>query len=171
MKLYGYQNFVNIFLLVISMTVVVSGQNILTDMDPLAHQRYDRMIIMSGGGDSSLHAAIKPYWRNDLVILADTFSHYTQNSRTGYQVQRIYDQQNEFVNPEGDPFYHLLYASDSSTLFQYTPDSLAALYRLSKHPLWKTFYKTPEFFYEVDVKDFYLRVNPILHLAVGQESN
>ena len=153
--------------LILAFAGPVSGQNILTEMDHLAHQRYDRMIILSGGGDSSLHSALKPYWRNDLVILADSFSYHTNSPVSGFQLQSIYDSQNEFINPAGDPFYQLHYSQDSTGLFHYTSDSLLSRYRLSKHPLWKTFYKTPAHFYEVDVKDFYLRVNPILHVAVG----
>ena len=171
MKNHPFRIVLVVMLLTLAVVIPGRAQNILTDMDPLAHQVYDRMIILSGGGDSSLHAALKPYWRNDLVILADTFSHYADSRITGYQVQRIYDQQNEFVNPAGDPFYQLLYKPDDSELFPYLQDSLVPRYRLSKHPLWKTFYKTPGYFYEVDVKDFYLRVNPILHAAVGYESN
>jgi capsule assembly protein Wzi len=167
-----FSHFVGVMLvLILAFAGPLGAQNILTDMDPLAHQRYDRMIILSGGGDSSLHSALKPYWRNDLVILADSFSYHTNSPISGFQLQRIYDQQNEFVNPAGDPFFQILYPQDSSGLYHHTSDSLLPRYRQSKHPLWKTFYKTPAHFYEVDVKDFYLRVNPILHAAVGHESN
>lgn len=152
-------------------TGVCLAQNILTEMDHQVHQLYDRMIIQSGGGDSSLHSALKPYWRNDLVVLADTFSRHSNHTISGYQVQRVFDQQNEFVNPAGDPFYQLIYSEDSTGLFRYTTDSLLPRYRVSKNPLWKTFYKTPAFLFEVDEKDFYLRVNPILHVAAGQESS
>src|SRR6187399_1491709 len=97
----------------------LGAQNILTEMDQLTHQRYDRMIILSGGGDSSLHSALKPYWRNDLVILADSFSYHTNSPVSGFQLQSIYDQQNEFVNPAGDPFYQILYSQDSTVMFHY----------------------------------------------------
>ncbi len=143
------------------------GQNILTEMDHDAHGRYDRMIILSGGGDSSLHSAIKPFLRSDLVVLANTFSDLAISPITQHQVQNIYNQNNEFVVP----------AADGNSSFHGYLDSIISFsidganrYQRSKHPLWNAFYKTPEQFFEVDVKDFYLRVNPILHVAVGKET-
>ena len=59
---------------------------------------------------------------------------------------------------------------DSANAFPYRHGVGSPGYRRSKHPLLNTFYKTPAHFYEVDVKDFYLRVNPMLHLAAGSET-
>ena len=124
--------------------IPVQAQNILTEMDHEAHRIYDRMIIMSGGADSSLHSAIQPYWRGDLVTLADSFAVHHRDTIARHQIQSIYNQNNEFVHD--------------------------ARYALSRHPLWNTFYRTPAQFYEVDVKDFYLRVNPMIQIAAGHES-
>jgi hypothetical protein len=146
------------------------AQNILSEMDHDAHRIYDRMIILSGGGDSSLHSAIQPYWRGDLVMLADSFSKYATSPVAKHQVQSIYDQNNEFVIPSGDIMAYYRNYSDSTKTFFYSEERQSSRYRTSKNPLWNTFYKTPANFYEVDVKDFYLRVNPLLHLAVGQET-
>jgi hypothetical protein len=41
----------------------------------------------------------------------------------------------------------------------------------SKKNLWNTFYKTPANLVEVDQKDFYLSVNPVLQLYYGKESD
>jgi hypothetical protein len=41
----------------------------------------------------------------------------------------------------------------------------------SKKSLWNTFYKTPANLVEVDQKDFYLSVNPVLQLYYGKESD
>lgn len=138
------------------------AQNILTEMDHDAHHQYDRMIILSGGGDSSLHSSIRPYWRSDLVTLADSFSRIAHSSADWHQVQSIWDQNNEFTRPEPeDSLSSNLLIIDATKAFPY---------RTSQHPLWNTFYKTPAHFYEVDVKDFYLRVNPMIRLAVGRET-
>jgi len=134
-----------------------SAQNILTEMDQDAHRIYDRMIILSGGADSSIHSALKPFWRGDLISLADSFSLYGLDPISRHQVQNILDQNNEF-----------LVSSDSLRFSAESQND--PRYSRSKHPLWKTFYRTPAQFYEVDVKDFYLRVNPIVCLGVGQES-
>jgi len=137
------------------------AQNILTEMDHDAHLIYDRMIILSGGGDSTLHSSIQPYWRSDVVTLADSFSLIAKSKTDWHQVQSVWDQNNEFTRPgPGD-----------STNTTFPSSSWATRYRQSKHPLWHTFYKTPAFLYEVDVKDFYLRINPMIRLGVGYEAN
>lgn len=41
----------------------------------------------------------------------------------------------------------------------------------SKKPVWKHFYKTPATFYEVDTKDFFLAVNPIVQYVVAKEAD
>ncbi|MEO6131777.1 MAG: capsule assembly Wzi family protein [Saprospiraceae bacterium] len=147
---------------------VLCGQNILSDMDHDARQEYDRMIILSGGGDPLLHSSLFPYWRSDLVVLADSFSHYAASSKEVHQMQMIWDQNNEFVNPSSSAIHFI----DSTQTFYYAEDIPGhPRYRLSKHPLWKTFYVTPAHFYEVDVKDFYLRIDPLLHFGIGRETN
>jgi hypothetical protein len=136
----------------------VVAQNILTEMDHDAHRIYDRMIILSGGADSSIHSALKPFWRGDLVSLVDSFSLISTDPISIHQAQFILNQNNEFV-----------LSADSAL---HDPGVLRAIgYSTSKHPLWHTFYKTPAHFYEVDVPDFYLRVNPILRLEAGQETS
>ena len=41
----------------------------------------------------------------------------------------------------------------------------------SKKPILKTFYKSPSNFYEVNTKDFFLAINPVIQFSVGKESN
>jgi len=170
MKITSIHSIILCLSLMICWMSALTAQNILTDMDHDAHRVYDRMIIVSGGGDSSLHSAIQPYWRNDLITLADSFLRYTQNPISKHQAQSIYDQNNEFVNPLSDQFAPTKHFTDSLKTFYYFTDSVSVRYRQSKNPLWNTFYKTPAHFYEVDVKDFYLRVNPMIHFAVGHET-
>ena len=150
----------------------LSAQNILSDMDHDARWEYDRMIILSGGGSPQLHSSIFPYLRSDLVILADSFYWHSSSAKDAHQIQTIWDQNNEFVRPSDSATTSEIQYVDSSLTFYYlNPDSSPTRYRLSKHPLWKTFYRTPAHFYEVDVKDFYLRLDPMLRLGVGRESN
>jgi hypothetical protein len=138
-----------------------SAQNILTDMDHETHRVYDRLYVLSDGADPLLHPAIKPFWRQDLVTLADSFSKHSVSAIAWHQLQSIYDQNNEFTRPDQ------LDSLPQSTLRN---ELFVQRYRLSTHPFWNTFYKTPAHFYEVDVKDFYLRINPILHISVGREN-
>jgi hypothetical protein len=41
----------------------------------------------------------------------------------------------------------------------------------SKHPIWKTIYKTPANFFQVDQKDFFLAVNPVLQFQFSKEKD
>ena len=146
-------------------TVSVQAQNLLSDLDHDAHHLYDRMYVLSDGADSLLHLSIKPFWRQDLVTLADSHIPFAISDVSAHQIQMIYDQNNEFTRT----------GSEDSTQ-QLLPGNVTGYalgiqrYRRSKHPLWNTFFKTPAQFYEVDVKDFYLRINPILNIDVGREN-
>lgn len=135
----------------------LTAQNILTDFDHDQHHTYDRMIILTGGGPLQLHSSIQPYWRHDVVALSDRYWSLADDTRSQYDAQRIWDQQNEFViaSPE---------LRDSVTGVVHNR------YRLSKKSLWNTFFRTPAHFYQVDVPDFYLRINPMFHLVAGRET-
>jgi Capsule assembly protein Wzi len=148
----------------------LSGQNVLTDMDHDAHQIYDRMIILSGGGDPLLHSSIKPFWRKDLVSLADSFSYQATDPVDIHNIRFIWDQNNEFIKHGMNSAGGSPYNDSINALILPSERIPFSRYRLSKHPLWNTFYRTPAHFYAVDVKDFYLRVNPVIHLAAGRES-
>lgn len=149
-----------------------SAQNILSDMDHEARQEYDRMIILSDGGDPLLHTSITPFWRGDLVILADSFLHHDPSSTDKHQLQAIWDQNNEFVKPGSlSPSLSFQNPDSAQTLHYSNEDPDVSRYRLSKHPLWNTFFVTPAHFYEVDVKDFYLRIDPLIRFGLGRETN
>ena len=148
------------------------SQNILTEMDHDARHVYDRMIIMTNGGHEMIHSSIFPYWRSDLIELANLFEAETISSIDAHLIQNIRDQNNEFIFPSDAQVHKSITFTDSTKTFYYTTDSIVPThYRRSKRPLWNTFYRTPAFLYEVDVKDFYLRVNPMLHFGAGRETN
>ena len=148
--------FVRLLTLVLLITAATTGngQNMLSEPDPDGWRIYDRMSVLSGGGPGLFHAGIRPLWRHDLVALADSVAGLAQapDRVTRFQVQQIWDQNNEFVRPAA------------------WPDSMDARYRLSRKPFWSVFYRTPAHLYEVDVHDFYLRIDPLLHFGVGRES-
>jgi len=130
----------------------MQGQHLLTDIDADAQAIYDRMAVLGGGGPALFHGALQPYWAHDVVLLADSFSRLATDRISRFQVERIWDQHNEFVRPDD------------------WPDAVDPRYRISRKPLWNTFFRTPQHLYEVDVPDFYLRVNPILHIGGGREN-
>lgn len=146
-------------------------QNIITSVDHDARHVYDRMIIKTNGGPAMMHSSLYPYWRSDLLKLADLMGSDVMSPEDAYEVQKIRDQNNEFLQREGVRLNRIVYA-DSSKTFYYIADSVSGIsFRESKKPLFNTFYRTPAFFYEVNQPDFYLRVNPLLHFSVGKETN
>src|SRR5829696_6870288 len=62
--------------------------------------------------------------------------------------------------------YTLYLAQASNIEFATNADSI-----VSKKRFLKTFYKTPANFYEVNVKDFRLVINPVFQYVVGREKN
>lgn len=129
----------------------VSGQPLLTDPDPDAWRIYDRIAVLTGGGGARFHAGIRPSWRQDVVALADSLVFLADDPVSIDQARQIWDQNNELVRPGN------------------WPDSTDLRYRVSQRPLWKIFYRTPSHLYEVDVKDFFLRVDPLFHMGAGYE--
>ena len=147
------------------------SQNILSEIDHDKRHEYNRMIILSGGVPE-LHPSIYAYWRSDLVSLADTFSSMAATKADWTTIQDMWDQNNEFVIDDlkrGGLETH--FADSTKTFYYKTFNDQTSRYRLSERPLLKTFYRTPAHFYEIDVKDFYLRVNPLIRLAAGKETN
>ena len=137
--------------------VWVAAQNILTDMDHEQHHVYDRMVILTGGGPLAFHSSIRPYWRHDVVALADSAWLMTADARMVADVEHIWKANNEFV-------------IDRPELVNLGTGVEVNRYSVSSKPLFKTFFKTPAQFFEVDVPDFYLRVNPMVYIAAGRES-
>lgn len=146
------------WLVALSCISIVRAQNILTDFDRDQHHIYDRMNVLTGGGPADVHSSILPLWRHDVVALADSFWRMAPSDAISLaDVQQIWNQNNEFVKQQPE-------------LVHPTTGVIINRYGLSKKALWNTFYKTPAHFFEVDVPDFYLRINPILHIAAGRET-
>lgn len=142
----------------------------MSEMDHNSRAIYDRMIILTNGGPLEMHSSIFPYWRSDLVSLADTVSGMILSDTDAHMLQTIWDQNNEFVIPS-DHNGRIIEYVDSTKTFYYVKDSTTAnRYRHSRRPLWNSIYKTPAHFFEVNQNDFYLRVNPLLRIAVGKET-
>ena len=108
----------------------------------------DRLDILSGV-NSPIHPELKYFSREDVAAYAlDVDTAATRLSRRDRQdLQYLFDDNNEWL-----------------------PDSSRHL-RRNEHPVLKTFYRTPANFYEVNVPDFQLRVNPLLNLQLGQQQD
>lgn len=128
-----------------------TAQPAITDPDADQWSVFDRMVVLSGGGGFQVHAGIRPRRRADEVAVADSFALVSTDRVSGFQRQQVYDENNDWVRPAG------------------WPEQPDARYRISRRPIWKTFFRTPAHLLEVDEDDISLRVDPLLHLGLGRE--
>lgn len=147
--------------------------------EPLGSPNYhaiERSLVLNGNV-SSLHTAVKPYRRGDIAEIA-AFS--LTEGPSGIDEQRylraIMDN-NEFLTPQVRERNEtivdtILYSPEAFTFRIRHGNALTEEYSIAaRRPLFKTFYKTPAHFYELDTRDFYLRINPLLNFGVGKESD
>ena len=109
----------------------------------------DRLDI-SSGVPAPFHAEVKSYTRKDAVNYAmavDAALDGTLSKLDRADLDYLYRDNNEWV-----------------------PDSIAER-QLRAKPWFKTFYKTPANFFEVNEKSFRLRVNPVFHFFGGNEAD
>lgn len=119
----------------------------------------ERMSIKYGV-PSGFHRAAKPYFRKDIVDLIFYWdSLQVLSPADDKDIQYLFDENNEWLLNEGQ-----IVRSDSGSGL----DSMG--YRFSKRPVLKHFYRTPAHFLEVNKKDFYLRLNPVLNVQTGRET-
>jgi hypothetical protein len=138
-----------------------------------AYSFVDRLMIISSA-DRQVHSSIKPYRRGDLIHFADQL--ISENNLSLIDLDNIhylYDDSNEFVAPAKEAYDPDLieYIDSTQTFYTWSSGtdnpSQVNRYRLSNKTLFGLFYKTPANFFEVNKKDFYLRVNPILSFGLG----
>ncbi len=148
----------------------IHGQNVLSDMDHEARHVYDRMFIELGGNVPQFHSSLFPYLRYDLITLAEKYNSQPDLDRIRqHDIQTVFDQNNEFII-EGKTEPVKIYSDSSRTFYSVADTASTSHYRYSRRPIFKSFYKTPAHFYQVDVPDFYLRVNPLIRFSAGRET-
>lgn len=106
----------------------------------------ERFDVLSGGR-TSLHTEIKGYERKKLFDLAmglDTTSK-EWSKRDQADILYLLNDNNEWLPPDHPA------------------------YRRTRRPAFKTFYKTPANFFEVNTAHFSLRANPMLHFQAGKQ--
>jgi hypothetical protein len=123
----------------------------------------DRMEIKQGKNTDINFSTLKPYSRRTIVQEAeyidsinrgnDSLEASTQGENTGSYLSRV-DEYN----------LHSLYM-DNSEWYSGSKETF-----LSKNPILKTFYVTKPNLIEVNTKDFFLVVNPVINLQIGAES-
>ena len=141
-----FKHLVRVFIVFAPLWAVAQSSGI--PLHAPTYHMLDRLDIMSGV-NSPIHPELKFYPRQDAAdytLAVDTLS-----SRLSWRdcadLQYIFDDNNDCI-------------SETSRFC-----------RQNEKGLLKVFYKTPANLFEVNTKDFTMRVNPILNLGVGQQKN
>lgn len=119
------------------------GQSIYAPLNADYYQVIDRADVLNKNFTESLHTSYKPYRAVDIVATIDS-ADFLQSTQDRFNKSYIKTDHWEYVG------------EDSA---------------LSKKPWLKKFYRTKADFFHVNTKDFKLRVNPILYLSAGRDSN
>ena len=120
----------------------------------------DRMCIQYGTPDF-FHRNIKPYHRNEIIRVLfywDSTGVLKDDDRD--QVKYLCNENNEWLEPN---------IAGSDSLHDSRTRESFLLYQKTKQPLLKYFYPTPANLIEVNDKDFFLRLNPVINVQGGRD--
>jgi hypothetical protein len=124
-----------------------------------AYQLLDRLEIKGQKNTQLNFSNIKPYSRKALVPLLEQIDSMSKAGAAGDSaIAPVSLTKTDEYNLHGFLMNNSEWVTGSKESF------------LSKHPVLKTFYKTRPNMVEVDVKDFFLAINPVLQLTYGKES-
>jgi len=156
--------------------VVLTSVQAQSAMQPLSEVPYhwlDRLDIKYAT-DFHLHTAMKGAWRKDFVDMVYTIdSIYPEESKADRQdMQWLLNENNEWQGQPTQTIQAQTYIDSSKTFYTIQDvDESRLAYVESKRPLLKRFYKTPAHLFEVNSKDFHLRINPLLNFRLGSTTD
>ena len=126
----------------------------------------DRFEILHGN-PGYIYSAQKTFTRGDVTRYAqylDTTANVHLSDLDKKDIQYIYNDNNDWLVQSGEAT--TLAGKKEPLVGQLTPPQ----YQQNRKPLLKTFYKTPANFWEVNAKNFSLRINPILNIKAAQDT-
>ncbi len=139
-----------LFLLILMIFPIYSkAQSTYFSQESNDYHFIDRLEIKHQSINHFNFSVAKPYNRKyvvEEVSLLDSQNQVSINSIDQYNLQHLYFNNSEWTNKHLDYFK-------------------------SKTPLLKTFYNSKANFFEVNSKDFFLAVNPIINVQMGKESD
>jgi hypothetical protein len=122
------------------------GQSTFIPLNGDYYHQIDRLEVKSGKIMPQLFTTMKPYKRSDVVAMVDSLA------------------ENGIFESKVDLF-NQAYLLDDSWEWSRSETSL------SKKPFLRHFYKHKSDFFDVDLPEFDLHVNPVLYLAAGKDSD
>ena len=145
------KSFIKLFVFVCPVTA--AAQSTYLNPGSREHRFVERLEIKAQKNTNLNFSSLKPYSRRFIVAEAE-YLDSTRNKYPGmkltkvdeYNLRSLYMSNSEWVTRPGNDFK-------------------------SKKPILKYFYVTKPNFFEVNTKDFFLVVNPVLQLAYGKEAD
>lgn len=139
----------NVFkFLIFILPLKITAQSTYIQQGSKDYHFIDRMEIKEVHNTDLNFSTLKPFNRKYILeeaSLLDAKGNFSSLSKTDqYNLQSLYMNNNEWYSGSQTPF-------------------------LSKKPVLKTFYKDKSNAFEVNTKDFFLAVNPVLHFRFGKE--
>ena len=139
------------FIVVFFMCYNLSAQTTFLPEGSKEYHLLDRLEIKYGKNTDLIFSTLKPFSRKSLVQQAEWIDSVNRLKSIGLTAVDDYNLHSLMMNNSE-------WVTGSKESFQ------------SKKPILNSFYTTKPNLLEVDVKDFYLVVNPILNLQIGKES-
>ncbi|NND07520.1 MAG: hypothetical protein HKN87_14175 [Saprospiraceae bacterium] len=158
-----------LILLFIFTSPPVIAQSAMQPLSEIPYHWLDRMDIKYDA-DFHLHSAVKGIWRKDLVELVYAVdSTYPEQSQEDHQdMQWLLNENNEWQQKPHTEISDRKYIDSTRTFYTIEESESTRLkYVQSKKPVLKRFYQTPAHLFEVNSRDFHLRVNPLLNFRLG----
>lgn len=165
------QLFVRVLLFLAPFNFIFSQGALLPLHNP-AYHTMDRMEIKSGI-KAPFYAAIKGFTRGDIThysMMMDT-AQLLLSSRDKEDLEYIYLDNSEWLGAAWS------YATSKETRqrdYDGSTQVEAAMadprFVLSERPILKYFYQTPANFFDLNRKDFYFRVNPLVDFSIGKDN-
>ncbi len=155
---------------------------------PLGNPAYhilDRLEVKTGL-QPTFHASLKYYNRGDAVryaINVDTSAHAV-SVKDRRDLYYIFKDNNEWLSQsdyattlagKNELAFRKVYVDSTQTFYTIEESQARAslksdYYILRENPILKYFYKTPANFFELDRKDFFMRLNPIINFQLAKEA-
>ena len=140
----------------------VYAQDAILPLGSPAYAIIERAQIL-GAVTDSLHSSIKPWRRSDVFGAAWRSAASGNHSISLSDLRYLFSDNDEYFLFEKHDTVSEILSSDSTSILQGPPQS--------RTPALGLFYTRPAHFYAYDSRDFYLRVNPILHFGIGHEDS
>ncbi len=182
MSLYKYV----LLFLICQIPNLLIGQGAAVPFGNEAYHIIDRLSIKTGV-ETPFFNTLQPFRRGDLTAFAIHVDTLAENltSKDKFDLNYLFLDNNEWLSQTELPttiagkresLYRKVYVDSTNTFYtiEETPQEATVQsnrYVKREKPILKYFYKTPANLFQVDNKYFHLRLNPILDIRYGKDSN